>query len=297
MSGIDLSQLPVPAVIEALDFEAIYQDLLAYFQGAMGTGWTAVLESDPIVKVLEVFAYREMMLRARINDAARAVMLAYAVKADLDQIGANYNVQRLLIDAGDSQAIPPRAPTYERDDDFRRRIQLSPEGYTTAGSEQSYVFHGLSAHPDVADISVISPLPGAVTVYVLSRVGNGEASEELLAAVAAALNKEQVRPMTDQVTVQSAHIVTYSIVAELVVLPGPDSAVVGAAAQAAAALYAASQHRMSRDITLSGAYAALHQPGVQRVNLGSPAANLTLGAGESAYCTAITLTIAGDTDV
>lgn len=297
MSGIDLSQLPVPAVIEALDFEAIYQEQLAYFQEVMGDGWTALLESDPISKLLEVFAYREMMLRARINDAARAVMLAYAVDTDLDQIGGNYSVQRLLVDAGDSQAIPPRAPTYERDDDFRRRIQLSPEGYTTAGSEQSYVFHGLSAHSEVADISVISPLPGTVTVYVLSREGNGAASDELLGAVSTALNKEQVRPMTDQVTVQSAHIVTYSIVAELVVLPGPDSAVVRAAAEASAAAYTASQNRMSRDITLSGAYAALHQPGVQRVNLVSPAANITLGAGEAAYCTEITLTVAGQTDV
>lgn len=297
MNGIDLSQLPVPAVIEALDFEEIYQDLQAYFQGAMGAGWTAMLESDPAVKLLEVFAYREMMLRARINDAARAVMLAYAIKSDLDQLGANANVQRLLIDAGDTQAIPPRLPTYESDDDFRRRIQLSPEGYTTAGSEQSYVFHGLSADPAVADIGVASPLPGTVTIYVLSREGNGVASEALQAAVAMALNKEKVRPMTDQVTVQSAHILNYSIVAELEVLPGPDSAVVRAAAQEAAALYTASQHRMSRDIPRSGVYAALHQPGVQRVNLISPVTDLTLGEGESAYCTAITLTIAGDTDV
>ncbi|MDO5641497.1 MAG: hypothetical protein Q4G26_03800 [Paracoccus sp. (in: a-proteobacteria)] len=33
------------------------------------------LESEPLTKLLEVSAYREMVIHARINDAARAVML------------------------------------------------------------------------------------------------------------------------------------------------------------------------------------------------------------------------------
>ncbi|MBX9761561.1 MAG: baseplate J/gp47 family protein [Pseudomonadaceae bacterium] len=303
MNAIDLSRLPSPTVIEALDFEALLAarkaDLLALYpatqQAELAT--RLALESEPLTKLLQESAYRELILRQRINDAARGVMLAYAQGADLDQLGANYNVYRLTIDAGDSSAVPPRAPVLESDTDLRRRIQLSPEGYTTAGSEQSYVFHGLSADADVADISAISPQPGAVTVYVLARSGDGSASEALLRAVTAALNQEQVRPMTDQVSVQSASIVSYTIEAELVMLPGPDSAVVRDAAQAAAEAYAAAQHAMRRDVTLSGLYAALHQPGVQRVELSAPAANLVIGDGEASYCTAITLTVAGQTDV
>lgn len=297
MSSIDLSTLPAPPLIEPLDYETIYQQQLADFRRAMGEGWTAPLESDPIVKLLEVVAYRELLLRARVNDAARGVMLAYAVDGDLDQIGAGYNVARLLIDPGDSQAVPPRAPVYESNPDFRRRIQLSFEGYTTAGSTASYVFHGLGAAAEVADISAVSPIPGSVTVYVLSREGNGKASETLLAQVAAALNAEHVRPLTDRVTVQSANIVNYVITAELVMLPGPDSAVVHAAARSAIEAYTREQHALDRDITLSGIYHALHQPGVQRVNLTSPAKNLAIGAGEASYCTAINLTVAGETDV
>lgn len=36
-----------------------------------------------------------MLLRQRVNEAARAVMVAYAVGGDLEQIGANYGVGRL----------------------------------------------------------------------------------------------------------------------------------------------------------------------------------------------------------
>ena len=44
MSIIDLSLLPAPAVIEELDFEDLYQQLLVDFQEAMGEGWTAAFE-------------------------------------------------------------------------------------------------------------------------------------------------------------------------------------------------------------------------------------------------------------
>ena len=49
------------------------------------------------------------------------------------------------------------------------------------------------------------------------------ASEELLAVVRNALNDEDVRPVADRVTVQSANIVDYSIAASLFLFPGPES--------------------------------------------------------------------------
>jgi phage-related baseplate assembly protein len=302
-TAIDLSQLPAPEVLEELDYEQILAErkaaLIALYPAEQRDDVERLLshESEPLTKLLEENAYRELLLRARINDAARAVMLAHAKDADLDQIGANYNVERLMIDGGDSSAVPPVPPTYESDAEFRRRIQLSPEGYTTAGSEQSYVFHALSADPDVLDASAITPAPGAVTVYVLSRTGSGAAPSATVSAVERAVNDQTIRPMTDNVTVQSASIVEYAIEAELTMFPGPDAAVVRDAAIAAAEAYAERQHVMRRDITRSGIYAALHQSGVQNVDLASPAADIVIGDGEASHCTAISVTAAEETDV
>lgn len=306
MSGfttINLPNLPAPGVIETLDYETILAEMLADLQARDAT-FTALVESDPAFKVLEVAAYRELMLRQRVNDAARAVMLAFAVKSDLDQIGADYEVERLVLDPGDPTAVPPVEPTYESDDDFRARIQLSFESFTTAGSEGSYVFHGLSADADVKDIQAVSPTPGNVTVYVLSRTGDGIADAPLLAVVTAALNAENVRPMTDNVTVSSAAIVEYVITAELVMYPGPDAEAVRQAAEDALTEYTDGVRKIGYDVTLSGVLQALQQPGVQRVKLtGStptPDAEgrlVEIVDGESAYCTAITITAAGSTDV
>lgn len=293
---INLSQLAAPDVVDALSFELILSEMISDLQ-ARDPSFTALVESDPAYKVLEVCAYRELLMRQRVNEAAKAVMLAFAQKSDLDQIGANFNVARRMLDPGDPAALPPVAPTFEGDDEFRARIPLSLEGYTTAGSTGSYVFHGLSADGDVKDISPVSPTPGVVTVYVLSRTGDGTASSGLLSTVSAALDAQNVRPLTDQVTVLSASIVTYSITAELVLYPGPDSSVILAAAQAAIAAYTDSVHAIGYDVALSGIYQALHQAGVQHVNLTTPSANISISDGQAAYCTGITLTVASSTNV
>ena len=237
------------------------------------------------------------MLRQRVNEAARAVMLAYAAGADLDQLGANVNVERLIISAGNPDAVPPIPPVFESDDAFRARIQLSPEAYTTAGSEGSYTFHALGADADIKDVQPVSPTPGVVVVYVLSRTGDGTAPQTLLDKVAETLNAETVRPMTDNVQVMSANIVNYTIEAELTMLPGPDATVVLQSAIDAARLYADNQQRIGYDITLSGIYSALHQPGVQNVELTSPTTSIILSDGQASYCTSINVTAAGGTDV
>lgn len=293
---VNLSQLPAPNVVETLDFETILAAMIADLQDR-DPSFTALVESDPAYKILEVCAYRELLMRQRVNESAKAIMLAYATGADLDQIGANVGVQRLVITPADDTTVPPTPAVMESDEDFRARIQLSPEGYTTAGSEGSYVFHGLGASSDVKDIQAISPTPGKVTVYVLSRTGDGTAPAETLNAVTSTINGETVRPLTDEVTVLSANIVNYTIDAELTLYPGPDSSVVLQSAIDAVTQFAEAQRRIGYDVPLSGLYRALHQPGVQNVTLTSPAASLVLGDGQASYCTAINVTVADETDV
>lgn len=289
-TAIDLSQIPAPDVIEPLDYETIYAEMLAKLVEYI-PDFDDSLESDPAVRVLQVCAYLRLLDRQRVNDAARAVMLAYAMGADLDNLGALVGVARLEITPADDVAGTPAV--MESDEDFRRRITLAPEGYSVAGPRGAYIFHALSADADVADASAISPAPTQVEVYVLSRTGDGTAPPALLTAVDAALNGEDVRPLADQVTVLSASIVNFSIDANITTFAGPDSSVVMAEAQSRIDAWVIANRKMGRDITRAGIIAALFAGGVQNVDLTSPAADISLDDTEAGYCTGVTLTWAG----
>ncbi len=291
-TAINLAQVAAPDVIEPLDFEQILAAMLADLL-TRAPELDAQVESEPFMKVLQVCAYRELQLRARINDAARAVMLPYSTGNDLDNLGALFGVQRLMLIPAVPTASPPIAAVYEGDNDFRYRIQLSLEGLSTAGPEGAYIYHALSADGQVLDASATSPTPGQVVITVLSRQGSGVPSAPLLATVLAKLSDESVRPLTDFVQVQAATVVPYQVTATLYFYAGPDREVIMANARAALQAYTDAQHRLGLDVTLSGIYAALHQPGVQRVDLTSPTANLVLNRQSASYCTAINLTDGG----
>lgn len=299
MATIDLSQLPAPDVVEALDYETLLAERKATLISLYPTDQqeviarTLTLESEPIVKLLQENAYRELILRQRINEAAKAVMVAYALDGDLDQLGANNGVTRLTITPADNTAMPPTAAVMESNDDFRLRIASAFEGLSVAGPTGAYEYHARSADGRVADASAISPSPAVVTVTVLAREGNGVAGDDLLAVVNAALNDEDVRPVADRVSVQSAKIVNYEIVAELYLYPGPEAEPIRAASEAKLAAFVSAQKRLGRDIRLSALYAAMHVEGVQRVNLIKPSVDVVLDKTQAAYCTGYTLTVGG----
>lgn len=279
MNEIDLSQLPPPNVLQLLDFEAELARLKGLvLQALPELEEVLAFESEPVTKVLQLIAYENVNMQSRINDSARACMLAYALNDDLVHMAANLGVSRL---------------NDEPDEDLRRRAQLAPEGTTAAGSYGSYRFYALGAHPDVRDASIDSPAPGVVRATVLSRVGSGAAPLDLLNAVGGALNAQDVRPVSDDVQVQSAQIVPFEVRAVLHVYPGPAAKPLLDAARQALADYIEKTRKLGYDVTRSGLFAALHQPGVQRVDLLSPAADIVMASTQAGDCTAQVVELGG----
>jgi phage-related baseplate assembly protein len=294
---IDLSALPAPSVIETLDYEASLAEMKARFI-ALAPQFAAVLdlESEPIVKLLEVATYFRLIDRARYNDGARACFLATATGADLENLGAFYGVSRLTLTPANPFAVPPVEAVFETDADLRRRIQLAPAGLSVAGPRDAYAYHARTAHPDVIDAAVTSPSPAVVTVYILSRQGDGTPSNAMLNAVGAALNSDTIRPLTDQVNVAAPTFIDVAITASLHLQTGPSPAPVLSAVNSALESYLMAQRRLGGDVTVSGLMAALHQPGVHRVALASPAADVLVGPQEAVRVTTRTITLAGVDD-
>ncbi|EKF65026.1 baseplate J family protein [Serratia plymuthica A30] len=279
MPTIDLSQLPSPEIIEALDFETILTDVKAVMVAAFPADQQASvaaalsLESEPLNVIAQAMAYRELLLRRRINEGAAACMLSHAEGTDLDNLAANLDTKRL--------AITPETDTadavMESDEALRLRAQSAFEGMSVAGPSAAYEYFARSASGKVSDARATSPAPAEVVIAILSTDGDGTASPELLAAVTTAVNDEEVRPLGDRVTVRSADIVDYLIDAELFLYPGPESEpIINAAMASLRAFLTANDKKIGRDVARSAISASLHVQGVQRVVLRSPATDLPI---------------------
>ena len=275
---IDLSALPPPDAVERLDYEEILAQTVADFR-ARWPEWTAWVESDPALKLLEVCAYREHLLRARVNDAARSCMLAHATEADLDNLAALFGVARL---AGEGDAA------------LRRRVVLSLGALNTAGSAAGYEYWARSAGAGI--VCVGSTAPGAVRVLVGGAVsGAGAAALDaqpslaLYRAVEAAFARDDVRPVTDTVLVRAMQVQPYRVDATLTLAAGADRAGTLARAEAAVRAYCVERHLCappSNRVYRTGLVAALSVAGVLSVALSQPSADVATSAYTLAWPTA-----------
>jgi phage-related baseplate assembly protein len=297
-SPIDLSRLPAPQVVEALDYELILAErkaeLLSLYPAAQQADIAArlALESEPLTKLLQENAYRELVWRQRVNEAALATMLAFAIGTDLEQIAARYNVVRLVITPAQPNTTPATPAVMEGDDSLRERTQMALEGLSTAGPRNSYIFHARSADGRVADATCISPAPAEVVVTVQSALADGTASADLLAIVSAYLSGEDRRPVADRLTVQSVQVIEYSVTAVLHLnTVGPEAEPIRAAAAARLEALVRQRRRLGLEVNRSALDAALHIEGVRRVELPGWVDIIATEA-QAPYCTAYTVSVA-----
>jgi len=251
-----------------------------------------VLESDPAIKVIEAFCYREMLLRQRINDAARGNTITLSKGADLEAIGAFAGV----------------APLPDEDEArFRARVQQGFTRLAASGPRGAYRAYVMGLSTDIIDVGIHSPAAGEVVVTLLAcqdvdealgqEIAVGEAlfdqkqaaklgksrilcrsGSQIIAKTRDLLNEDDIRPLTDQVTVRPANILDYEIAAQLVIYPGPDVNLVLTQAKKRLGAYLRSLRKVGYDATRSGLIAALSAGGVQNVILTSPGQDIVCGA-------------------
>lgn len=271
---IDLTKIAPPDVVEELDFESIYQELMADFR-RLYPDWTASLESDPVVKLLELAGYREMLLRARINDAARSNLLAFAAAGDLDQLAAFYGVVR----QGE-----------ELDDRLRLRVQLQIAALAGNGTYERYRAKAMEASDAVVDAAVLQPAAGSVDVALW--IAAGADVEATITTVRAAFAADDARMLGVPLTVRQARAKPLTITATIY---REASAPVDLAPRLAASLpltlddYA----QLGRDVPRSWLLAKLHVAGVSRVELSAPAGDVTLAPDEYATLGPLAITDGG----
>jgi phage-related baseplate assembly protein len=275
--------LPGPAAIDVvseIELLAAIKSRFVALASTLGLDVTGIidLEGEPANIQLQAVAFRDTLLRSAINDAVKANLLAFAIGSDLDHLATFYDAARLEA---------------EGDDAFRARVLLAIRGRSPAGGEFHYENAARRADPRVADVAVHRRDGGpSLIISVLSTDNGGVADEDLLDAVAAEVNLPSVRVVSDVVGVEAAVRIVTPVNADIWLLPDAPASIVGGLADI---LDAAMEREggLGFDVTRSWLMAKLHVPGVQRVNLISPAGDIVVDGSTAVGLGTKTLTFAG----
>ncbi|QJT94766.1 baseplate J/gp47 family protein [Wolbachia endosymbiont of Diaphorina citri] len=189
-------------IIEKLSYEEIFSRMKEELVRRDET-FSALVESDPSIKILEVAAWRELLLRQRINESVKSNLLKFAKGEDLDNLAEFYGVDR---------------QKEEEDERFRKRVKAKIAGWSTGGSKEYYRYHALSADKRVKDALVESKVPGSVEISILS-TELSTVPEDLLEIVKKQVTRDDIRVLTDTVTVIGCNITEIDIHSRMSISP------------------------------------------------------------------------------
>lgn len=202
-----------------------------------------------------------------------------------------------FVEKAENTTITTGGSEAESDESLAERIRLAPNSFSVAGPEKAYVYHAKSVSSSVLDVSVTSPTPGEVDVYVL--LAGGELpSQETLEQIAAYLSDETIRPLTDFVKVLAPKAVNYEIQVDYWISKEDQykAAEIKALVENAAVAYKSwQQAKIGRDITPEKLTQLIVAAGACRIDSATqkPAAFKALTRSQVAQCTKLTVNYKG----
>lgn len=279
---IDLTRLPAPAAIETLSYDNLRSAFIARFTAkwdelrandpTLPTYDVGALEIDPVVIAAETWTELRVLDRQRVNDALLALLVAKAAGANLDNIVARIDVERLVV----LPATGTDPAVMESDARLLQRYLLA-FSRPAAGSADRYLYEALTAWPLMLTGRVIGRAvhgrKGDVDI-VIAGPGGRDATDDEMALVRAACTSTQVKPEATSVSIIRAVRNVYSIAGKITIPSGPDANAVKA--EAAARLLAAATDRMliGVEVPVSALAGAAYGTSVARVDLTAPASDI-----------------------
>lgn len=158
------------------------------------------------------------------------------------------------------------------DDEFYNLLMASTDAWSAAGPVGAYKYFAKSVSNDIADVVVNTPSPGSVAIYALMNDGT-KASSTIKALIASACNDDEVRPLTDTVSVEDPTEVEYDIEFTYYMSTESEKSATEISADIATAVdeYKKWQSgRLGRDINPSRLIQLIIESGAKRVELVKP---------------------------
>jgi phage-related baseplate assembly protein len=210
----------------------------------------------------------------------------------IGEIGIILDPQAYVSSAGNT-TITSGGADAEDDAFLRERIRLAPSSFSCAGPRGAYEYFAKSAHPDIIEVGITSPVPGQVNIYPLME-DVAIPSQEIIDAVFAIVNDDKVRPLTDTVAPEK---VEFDIVVNIKLLTGAIASTAQATIFKALTDYAVERKKhLGRDAVISRISAVASVAQVYSTEVISPPEDVIVELSEVAFCNSITVNITGYSD-
>ncbi|MBB1489383.1 baseplate J/gp47 family protein [Oceanospirillum sediminis] len=318
----DRNYLPDPEAIHRPKFEDLVQQFKTdYIANVRATDPVLADEIEKtleqpgelLTKMCETFTQHLLNEIERRNQQAKQLLPGWSRGSNLDNMVAHQGIQRQVLDPGDPDAFPVIPPVQESDDHLLLRYLLQSHA-PAAGSRMQYKASCLTLdesavvtvtkpefnkvqltytlNPEgiaaqIKDGNGLMPIPGHVTVTILAREGDGTASDSLLDKVREHFSRPDVAPGTDQITVQGAEIVPYTIKAVAWIGRGPDVQITEQSLITKLQAYADQQHLLEAKVLPSFITHILHDAGALEREVIEPAEEIRCLPHQAPYCTGI----------
>ncbi len=161
----------------------------------------------------------------------------------------------------------------ESDESLAERVYLAPSSYSVAGPSDAYAFWARTYNAGIGSVKPTTPEPGAVDLYILMADGTLP-EDEMIEGLQEFIQSEEIRPMTDLVTVKRPGVVDYSIALTYYIRASDKARAVAIQqeVQEAVDAYVAWQSaEIDRDINPDELLRRIMAAGAKRVELTAPA--------------------------
>lgn len=278
MATVDLSTLFAPTVIEALDFESLLaqrkERLLLLVPAEMQSAVAAVidLETEPLTIDLQESAYHELIMRARVNDAASANLIALATGSNLDHLVA-WPAGVVRMDG-------------ETDQRLRDRAYLELAAIGSNGTREQYLARALGASLSVVSAEVFQPGNGGVGIAIIVPATADAAATKALVENAILSESKKLLGVAVQIVIGEPKAINISAT-----LYRTESAPVNLIETIASNLPAAidAYRALGRPVPTSWITAKLQTDGIHKVDLALPAADVIMDRYQYAVAGTISL--------
>jgi phage-related baseplate assembly protein len=227
------------------------------------------LEFDPIKINQECCTYFELMLRDRINQAAKAVTLAFGSGSDLDAIASRY------------PGGVPRLPD-ESDGRYRRRVWLSVNAFTPHGTAEAYQFWALSALEgalkDTSTVRIRPSLEENPTIVISCMLDGPDPrpTTHQLLEVRRYIQDHHRLGFTDVISVQAPKVKEIDYRIGLRFYPGPDAGILLQQVQDSVAKLIENQYWLGVDHTIMAIDDACALAGVHSTVIEEPTGDVNV---------------------